>query len=350
MFVIVDGSGLIHTEYHANCPFTPREYEGNEEILNMQIDKDSHGRYVNAIGGFMRVLMSIIEDFNPDYLAVCFDKNRYTTFRRKLFPAYKGNRGPTPEPLVQQVNNIKKILTDCGIPILESETYEADDYAGSLAKRFGSEGEQIYIYTKDRDYLQLVNSNVRLWLRKANPFDVENLEDKYPNFGFAPEMCFEITEDIVKEEYGVYPVQIPDLKAISGDTADNIPGVKGVADKSAVPLLNEYGNIEGIYAKLSEYNTPEGRLLLKQIWKEELGLKRSPIDNLLRDTLSAYMSKQLATIFTSINVGKKSDYAFNVDWDVLIREMNDYGQSIIGARAAILKSRIDFEKKNIEIL
>lgn len=248
-------------------------------------------------------------------MAFVFDKTR-DTFRRELYPDYKGTRSRTPEPLKQQFVLIERILEEAGFKVLYSGRYEADDYAGSLVHKF-REQVPVVVMTKDHDYLQLVSDayNVRAWMVQARQEKAEELYDKYYGlYGLdkasvnLPEKTFEFTAETVYSEEGVWPEQITDLKGIQGDTSDNIPGVRGVA--SAAPLLlGEYGTVENIYEVIHEAEQDKKELKeLQDFWKNSLGISRSPYKSLTKTgkegelcgEAAARLSKELATIKTDI--------------------------------------------------
>ena len=253
----------------------------------------------------------------PDHVAFVFDKTR-DTFRRELYPDYKGTRTSTPEPLKQQFVLLEQILADAGFKVLYSDRYEADDYAGSLVMKFRDQIPMV-VMTKDHDYLQLVDDehNVRAWMVQARQEKADELFEKYyAPYGLdkkdvnLPEKTFEFTAEHVYAEEGVWPCQITDLKGIQGDSSDNIPGVKGVA--SAAPLLlNEYGTVEAVYAAVREAERDKKALKeLQDFWKQNLGISRSPYKALTKTgeegelcgEAAALLSKELATIKTDIEL------------------------------------------------
>lgn len=318
-FVIVDGSSLLSTCYYA---VLPREimFAKTDEEKEKHYGKILHasdGTYTNGIFGVLKATASLLKKQQPEYVAFVFDQTR-DTFRRKLYPEYKGTRSATPEPLKQQFVLLEQLLQDIGFKVLYSSEFEADDYAGSLAVKF-REQVPVVVMTKDHDYLQLVNDeyNVRAWMVQSKQEKADELYDKYyAPYGLdrknihLPEKTFEFTADHVFAEEGVWPSQITDLKGIQGDASDHIPGVRGVA--SAAPLLlGEYGSVEGIYEAIHE--AQEDKAALKQLqdfWKNNLGISRSPLKSLTKtgegDELcgekAAMLSKELATIKTDIPI------------------------------------------------
>lgn len=316
-FVIVDGSSLLSTCYYA---VLPREilFAKTEEEKARHYDKILHaadGTYTNGIFGVLKAVASLLKKQRPDHVAFVFDKTR-DTFRRALYPEYKGTRSATPEPLKQQFVLLEQILEDVGFKVLYSDEFEADDYAGSLVYRFRDQIPTV-VMTKDHDYLQLVSDehNVRAWMVQARQEKADELYEKYYGaYGIdgrqvnLPEKTFEFTAAHVYAEEGVWPEQITDLKGIQGDTSDNIPGVKGVAS-AAAPLIIEYGTVENIYAAIHEAEADKKALKeLQDFWKNDLGISRSPYKALTKTgepgelcgEAAALLSKQLATIRTDI--------------------------------------------------
>lgn len=317
-FVIVDGSSMLSTCYYAVLPreimFAKTEEEKKKHYGRILHAQD--GTYTNAIFGMLKMVVSLMKRQQPEYVAFVFDKTR-DTFRRELYPAYKGNRGDTPEPLKSQFVLMEQILEEIGFQVLYSDEYEADDYAGSLVYKFRSQ-LPIVVMTKDHDYLQLVSDQygVRAWMVQTRQEKADELYQKYYAFyggskvGIQlPEKVFEFTARAVLGEEGVMPEQIADLKGIQGDTSDNIPGVKGVSS-AAPPLLREYKTVEGIYRAIRE--AEENKKTLKELqdfWKTSLGISRSPYKALTKTEgeelcgeKAALLSKRLATIKTDIPI------------------------------------------------
>lgn len=316
-FVIIDGSSMLSTCYYAVLPreimFAKTEEE--KQKYYGKILQSKNGTYTNAIFGMLKMVVSVLKKQQPDHIAFVFDKTR-DTFRRELYPEYKGTRGATPVPLKEQFVLMEQILEDVGFQVLYSDEYEADDYAGSLVMKFREE-IPVIVMTKDHDYLQLVNDeyNVRAWMVQAKQEKADEMYEKYyQGYGMSkkdvnlPEKVFEFTAAHVYAEEGVWPEQIVDLKGIQGDTSDNIPGVKGVS--SAAPLLlGEYGTTEEIYSVIHEAEQDKARLKeLQDFWKNDLGISRSPYKALTKTgeegelcgEKAAMLSKRLATIKTDI--------------------------------------------------
>ncbi|ACM23015.1 MULTISPECIES: DNA polymerase I [Thermotoga] len=233
----------------------------------------STGIPTNAVYGVARMLVKFIKEHiipEKDYAAVAFDK-KAATFRHKLLEAYKAQRPKTPDLLVQQLPYIKRLIEALGFKVLELEGYEADDIIATLAVKGCTFFDEIFIITGDKDMLQLVNEKIKVWRIVKGISDLELYDSKK-----------------VKERYGVEPHQIPDLLALTGDEIDNIPGVTGIGEKTAVQLLGKYRNLEDILEHARE--------LPQRVRKA-----------LLRDREVAILSKKLATLVTNAPV--------EVDWE-----------------------------------
>ena len=242
-FVLIDGNSLLNRAFYATPLFTTK-----------------NGLPTNAVFGFVKLMLKIISDKKPSYFAVAFDLHA-PTFRHKLYSDYKAGRKPMPQELAVQMPIIKEVLNIMQIKILQKEGYEADDLLGTIAKKFDV---QTYIYTGDRDSYQLVDQTTSVCFTRKGVSDI--LELNHNNF---------------KDETGLTPSQIIDLKALMGDKSDNIPGVAGVGEKSAMTLLERFYDLDGVYAHLDEIT---GALHAKLETNKE----------------TAYFSKKLATIDTHV--------------------------------------------------
>ncbi len=243
--IVIDGNSLINRAFYA----TP--------VLS-----NSKGQYTNAVYAFTNMLIRTIEDAQPKYLMVAFDM-RAKTFRHLMYDGYKATRKGMPDELAAQMPLLHELLKVMGIKVLEQEGIEADDILGTVAKRFGL---PTVILTGDRDALQLIDSSTSVWLTKRGITDVEEMD-----------------MISVKEKYGVEAWQVVDYKALMGDASDNIPGVKGIGEKTARALIEEYGTLDNLYAHLDDVS---GKL------REKLESGRE----------SAYLSRELATIRTDCNL------------------------------------------------
>ena len=243
--VLVDGHSILN-----------RAFYGVPELTN------SEGLHTNAVYGFLNILFKILDEEQPDYLTVAFDVHA-PTFRHKMYDAYKGTRKPMAEELRQQVPLMKEMLTAMGVTIVEKEGYEADDLLGTIAKQSEAQGLEVSIVSGDRDLLQLASDHIKIRIPKTKRTGTE-IEDY-------------LAKDVV-EKYQVTPLQFIDVKALMGDSADNIPGVPGIGEKTATALIVSYGSIENAHDHLEEIKPNRAK------------------QNLSEHYDMAQMSKELATI------------------------------------------------------
>lgn len=312
MFLIIDGSSMLSSSYYGNLP-KQILFAKTEEERAKHYDKIMHapdGTYTNGIFTMLRTVLKILKTQNPDHIAFVFDKTR-NTFRRELYADYKGTRGETPAPLKQQFALAEEMFQEMGFPVFFSDQYEADDFAGSITEKFWQQ-DSIVLMTKDVDYLQLVSDerNVRAWMvqvsqEKADKlFAAYQVDKKRTNL---PDKVFEFTETYIQGEYGLSSGNmVIDWKALAGDSSDNIPGVKGISDKSSIPLLNEYKTVEALYEALEKEGSG-----IEDFWKEFLGLRKGSYKKLTAPGAkeSALLSKQLATIRRDIPIAAElSDF------------------------------------------
>ncbi len=229
LLVLLDGHSLAYRAFHALPPDL----------------RTSRGELTNATYGFTSMLITVLRDYKPDYIAVAFDVGR--TFRHDLFEAYKAQRAETPENFHRQVERIKEIVEAFHIPIFVMEGYEADDVIGTLARRAEEQGLDVLIITGDTDAFQLVSPHVHV-LTSGRRFSDTILYD----------------EERIRQRYGVEPHQLVDFKALVGDKSDNIPGVPGIGPKTASRLLQKYGSLEGIFEHLDEIKPERVRKALAE--------------------------------------------------------------------------------------
>lgn len=240
----------------------------NRAFYGLPMLTNSEGQHTNAVYGFLNILFKILEEEKPDFLAVAFDVHA-KTFRHKMYEAYKGTRKPMPEELREQVPLMKEVLRAMHVEILEKEGFEADDVLGTLARKAEAEGIEVALVSGDRDLLQIASDHVKIRIPKTKMGRTE-IEDYY-------------AADVL-EKLQVTPAQFIELKALMGDTADNIPGVPKVGEKTATELMLAYGSIDGIYAHLDEIS--------KKSIRETLAANRELAD----------LSKALATIKTDCDL------------------------------------------------
>ncbi len=229
--VLIDGHSIIH-----------RTFYGIPDLTNAE------GLHTNAVYGFVNILLKLIDEEKPDALVVAFDMHA-PTFRHERYAEYKGTRKPMPEELRQQVPMMKELLKAMDIPIMEKEGYEADDLLGTAAKNAEKAGYEVSLVSGDRDLLQIASDKIRIRIPKTKSGRTE-IEDYY-------------AKD-VKEKYQVTPEQFIELKALMGDTSDNVPGVPKVGEKTATGLMVEYGSIANIYASLDKIEKKSVREALEQ--------------------------------------------------------------------------------------
>jgi len=220
--IIIDANSLIHRAYHALPPLTTKK-----------------GEKVSAVYGFLLVFLKAVKDFHPDFIAACFDFPA-PTFRHKKYKAYKSKRPPAPEDLYKQIPMVKEVLEGFSVPIFEKEGFEADDIIGTIAdlaprKQVLPEIETI-ILSGDKDAFQLINSKTKVYSLRKGVKDVVLYD-----------------QNKVKEKFqGLSPGQILDFKALRGDPSDNIPGVTGVGEKTAIELLLKFKTLENLYKEIED--------------------------------------------------------------------------------------------------
>ena len=229
--VLIDGHSILN-----------RAFYGVPDLTN------SEGLHTNAIYGFLNILFKILEEEKPEYLTVAFDVHA-PTFRHEMYPEYKGTRKPMLDELRQQVPVIKDVLKAMGVKIIEQAGLEADDLLGTLSKRCEGMGMEVSVVSGDRDLLQLATEKVKIRIPKTKLGKTE-VEDYY-------------AKD-VKERYEVTPKEFIDLKALMGDSSDNIPGVPSVGEKTATKIIVEYGSIENAYAHVDEIKPPRAANALRE--------------------------------------------------------------------------------------
>ncbi len=229
--VLIDGHSILN-----------RAFYGVPNLTN------SEGLHTNAVYGFLNILFKLLEEEKPQYLAVAFDL-KAPTFRHTMYKDYKGTRKPMPQELHEQVPLMKEVLGAMGVPILTKEGYEADDVLGTAAKRAQADGYEVTIVSGDRDLLQLSDTHIKISIPKTSRGTTE-VHNYYP-------------DDVVRE-YQVTPQQFIDVKALMGDTSDNIPGVPSVGEKTATNLILQYGCVEGVYEHIDEVKPPRAKKSLEE--------------------------------------------------------------------------------------
>lgn len=321
--LIIDGSSLLSTQFYGNIPreiLAAKTIEEKEKFYH-KIMQTSKGRYTNGIYGFLRTLFRIIEQQKPKYLAITWDLTR-DTFRREMYSDYKANRSETMEPLAEQFASMQDILERMGIRLYRDLHYEADDFSGSLAKKFESD-VPVCIMTKDHDYLQLATDTTTIWMLHSAQTKADELFKKYnikKESANCPEKVFPLNPELIQAEFGVEPSSIAALKGLMGDSSDNIKGVPGIGPATAVSLIAQYKSVGALY-KAIEADKESGYTNLVNEWKEKLGIKRNPINFLIKEeenTLvgkkAAFLSEELATIKTDLPIEESlADLSLHID-------------------------------------
>jgi len=252
--IIIDSNSIIHRAYHALPPLTTKK-----------------GELVNAVYGFLLVFFKAIKDFQPDFIAATFDFPA-PTFRHEKYKEYKAKRPPAPEELYQQIPKVKEILESFNVSIFEKEGFEADDIIGTIAhlapKRQVLPKIETIILSGDLDTLQLINPKTKVYSLRKGVKDIILYD-----------------QNLVKEKYGgLTPGQLLDFKALKGDPSDNIPGVTGIGEKTAIDLLLKFGSLENLYKEIEE-NSEKAKEVKPKIR-----------ETLLKYKEQAFLSKSLAEI------------------------------------------------------
>ncbi len=250
--LLIDGNAILHRAYHAYPPLT-----------------NPKGEVINAVYGFFSMLLTVLQDQDPEYLVVCFDRGK-PTIRQTMFAGYHAHRPQMADDFIKQIRLVDAIVEKMKVAVFALEGYEADDVIGTISSRITNDPElrtknvEVVIVTGDRDLLQLVNPHVKVLM---------------PLVGLTKTVLFD--EAAVEEKYGVHPRQFIDYKALIGDPSDGYPGVTGIGPKSAAKLLQEYKTFENLYHNVG-------------LLPEKIGLK------LATDAEQAALAKQLAAIITDV--------------------------------------------------
>jgi DNA polymerase-1 len=282
LLVLLDGNAIIHRAFHAFRASRP------PVVFTVR----STGEIVTAVYGFAQMLLKTITDLQPSCYAVAFDTPE-PTFRHVMFEAYKAQRPPTPDELIDQFARVRELVEAFNIPIYELPGYEADDVLGTLSRQAAEQGMETYIVTGDADTMQLVSPMVKVISPR-------------PRGSFSDTIQYD--EAAVFEKFGVTPRQIIDLKALKGDPSDNIPGVPGIGEKTAVKLISQFGSLEGIYDHLDEVEPARIQAILRD--NREIGFTsktlatinvQSPVTlDLDRCRLSRFDRNKVASLFREL--------------------------------------------------
>ena len=286
--LLIDGSSLIFRAFYAIRNLTTKD-----------------GVFVNGVYGFLNMYYKALELIKPTHVFVAFDKGS-KTFRHNEFADYKGTRDKAPNEITYQFGILKDLLSSMNVNYLELDEYEADDILGTIAKLAQKEGFEVDIFTGDRDYLQLVDENIFVYLTKKGISEIKLMNN-----------------ESIFEEYGLSPKQLIDVKALQGDSSDNIPGVKGVGEKTALKLIQEYGNLENLYENLDN-------------------LKGKLKENLENEKDKAYLSRHLGEIFLNVPIAR------NIE-DFEIKDVsNEYLEKLenLEFKSIISKHFKDIKKEN----
>ena len=269
-FVLVDGNSIMNRAFYG--------------IMGSRMLTTKDGKYTNAVYGFLAILFRLLEDVEPKYMAVAFDL-KAPTARHKMYEGYKANRKGMPDELAEQMPMIKEILHAMNIDIVEMEGYEADDVLGTLSCYGEKQGLEVIILSGDRDTFQLATDKVTI---------------RIPHTKAGKSETDEYDREKIKEKYGLEPKQLIEVKGLQGDTSDNIPGVPGVGEKTALKLIQEYGSIDNLY---------------KKIESGEDDLRGKQREKIIENKDLAILSRTLGTI--NVNVPIKDDLNnFKVEeWD-----------------------------------
>lgn len=270
-FIIIDGSSLMYRAFFA-----------------LPLLTSSSGIYTNAIMGFANMLGKILTEYKPDNIVVAFDKSRQT-FRTQMYAEYKGQREKTPDELKSQIPLLREFLEALGIAFIEKDNYEADDIIGTLATKAASQDYEALIVTGDKDTLQLIRPNLKVMLTKRGIMDMQIFD-----------------EEAFKEKYaGLEPIKLIDIKALMGDSSDNIPGVPGIGEKTALKLLSQYQDLENL---LNNIDNVSGKKLKEKL-QENQELAR--------------LSYKLATICCEVDVDfKPQEFELTPN----LQKLNDFCQ------------------------
>ena len=292
--VLIDGNAILHRAYHALPALTTKS-----------------GEPINAVYGFVSMLLRIIEDLKPTHIAVCFDRPE-PTFRNKMFEKYQAQRPQMDNELSGQFEKARAVSDAMGIPVYSNAGYEADDVIGTLSLQATKAGfEEIDIVTGDRDILQLVNNKVKVYL---------------PIKGMSIGKLYGVDDVIAK--MGVTPPQIVDYKGLVGDASDNYPGVVGIGPKTAETLLEKYGSFEKIYENIDE-------------------IPKSVKDKLIKGKKNGELSFTLAKILTDVPVefnGNEME-KWKVNSDQALDLFSKYGFRTLTKRVKEAGKKLEEEKQ-----
>ena len=268
--LLIDGNSIMNRAFYG--------------IMGSKMLTTKDGKYTNAVYGFLAIMFKIMEELDPNYMAVSFDL-KGPTARHKMYSEYKANRHGMPQELAEQMPLIKEVLEAMNIEIVEKEGFEGDDILGTLAKYGEQQDLEVVILSGDRDTFQLATNKVtiRIPRTKAGKTETEDYDRKK-----------------VIEEYGLEPKALIDVKGLQGDTSDNIPGVPGIGPKTAISLIQKYGTIEKLYSEIEKGNDD---------------LKGKQKDNIVQNKDMAFLSKELGTINVNVPLDENLDSLKVEEWN-----------------------------------
>lgn len=280
--ILVDGNSIMNRAFYG--------------IMGSKMLTAKDGRYTNAVYGFLSIIFKVMDDLKPDYMAVTFDL-KAPTQRHLMYDGYKANRKGMPNELAEQMPMIKEILRAMNIAIVEKEGFEGDDVLGTLARRGEKEGLDVTILSGDRDNFQIATDKITIRIPRTKMGKTET--DNYDRTK-------------ILEEYGLEPIQLIEVKGLQGDSSDNIPGVPGVGEKTALNLIKQYESIDNLYKALEE-----GTADVKGKLKENLETNKE----------LAILSRTLGTININVPIDENFDYMKVEDWDneavlAIFKELN----------------------------
>ena len=268
--LLIDGNSILNRAFYG--------------IMGNKMLTTPDGKYTNAVYGFLAIMFKVLDDLKPEYMAVAFDL-KAPTERHKLYEGYKATRKGMPNELAEQMPIIKEILEMMNITIIEKEGYEADDVLGTLAKKGEKSGLDVTILSGDRDTFQLASKNITI---------------RIPHTKMGKSETEDFGEKEVIEKYGVKPIQLIEVKGLMGDTSDNIPGVPGIGEKTALGLIKDFKNIDKLYTALDEGTD---------------GIKGKTREKLVENKELAFLSRTLGTINVSVPIENTIENLKVTSWD-----------------------------------
>lgn len=285
--LIIDGNSMLNRGFYG--------------VSGTNLLRTKEGIYTNAIFGFLGIVQKVLKDENPQYICVAFDM-KHPTFRHEMYSEYKANRKKMPEELSMQLPYMKQILEAMNIHVIEKQGYEADDIIGTIAKQMKNE-MQVCILTGDRDSFQLVEQNIHILL---------------PHTVKGQTTTEHITEQSIMEKYGLLPEQMIEVKALMGDSSDNIPGVPGIGEKTALTLVKKYSSLDNIYQYIENETN-------------QTDIKGKLLENIVNNKELALLSKRLGTIMLNVPIEytnndiQRKEYKYNELYEILKKlELKSY--------------------------